>query len=269
MENIEDFKEYLIAKNLSDKTIVLYIGWVKRFLKFLNGDEITKKNISIFIKEIQKIYSPNTVRCGFRIIQQFIKYKKCDFLNELSEIRLPSLEEYPRIVIKDDQYNKIQLLFDLKKWIDKRDSLIFEILFKTGLRSNEISNLSKSDILDNKIKVLGKGNKTRFIFIFSDLKKKLIDWDFEYFLVNKKGEKLSFKQLNTIVKKNGKKIDIEISPHSLRRSFCTNLIKSGCNIKVIQKMMGHKSIITTSGYIFFDEEEMLDEFKKAFKNLDI
>jgi site-specific recombinase XerD len=55
----------------------------------------------------------------------------------------------------------------------------------------------------------------------------------------------------------------------LRRSFCTNLIKSGCNIKVIQKMMGHKSIITTSGYIFFDEEEMLDEFKKAFKNLDI
>jgi integrase/recombinase XerD len=53
--------------------------------------------------------------------------------------------------------------------------LIFEILFKTGLRASEILNLSKSDIFDNKIKILGKGNKTRFIFILNDLKIKLIN----------------------------------------------------------------------------------------------
>ena len=261
---MEDFKEYLKAKNLSDKTIGLYSIWVKKFLEFLNGREISKMNVSIYIKELQKIYNPNTIRCAFRVIQQFIKYNKCDFFNELCEIRLPTLEEYPRVVVKKDQYNQLQLLFDSKKWIDKRDSLIFEILFKTGLRASEILNLSKSDIFDNKIKILGKGNKTRFIFILNDLKIKLINWDFEYFLVNKKGLKLSPKQLNTIIKKNGKKINLEISPHSLRRSFCTNLIKSGCNIKVIQKMMGHNSISTTSKYIFFDEEEMLQEFKKGF-----
>jgi len=139
-------------------------------------------------KEIQNKNNANTVQCAFRVIQQFVKYNKCDFLNELSEIRLPTFEEQPRIIIKKDQYNKLQLLFDFRKWIDRRDSLIIEILFKTGLRSNEIWNLSKADIFDNKIKVLEKENKTRFVLILNDLKDKLMNWDFEYFLVDKTGK---------------------------------------------------------------------------------
>ncbi len=236
------------------------------FLKFLENKELSKLNIALFIKKISKSHKPRSVRCVFKIIRQYVKFNKCDFLDELYEMRLPSFEEEPRIIIRKKDYDELQNLFNLKKWINKRDSLLLEIMFKTGLRSDEILNLRKSSIHGNKIYVLGKSNKTRYVLLLDDLKIKMLNWDFEYFTVNKNGKKLAKRTFYIIIRNLGNKINLKISPHSLRRSFCSNLIKNGCNIKVVQKMMGHSSISTTSKYIFYDEQEMLEELKKVLKS---
>ncbi len=135
-------------------------------------------------------------------------------------------------------------------------------MFKTGLRSDEILNLKKSNISENQINIIGKGNKTRVVFILDDLIFKMLNWEFDYFVSDKNGNKLSKSSLYIIIKNLGIMINKNISPHSLRRSFCTNLIKNGCNIAVVQKMMGHSSINTTTKYIFLDKDEMFSHFKK-------
>jgi integrase/recombinase XerD len=150
-----------------------------------------------------------------------------------------------------------------------RNRAIIEVLYACGLRVSELTNLKLSNLYLEVgfLKVIGKGNKERMIPIGETAIKHLafylherdqmsnIHPDSENIVfLNRRGKQLTRVMIFIIVKDLAKKaaIDKKISPHTFRHSFATHLIEGGANLKVIQDLLGHKSIVTTEIYTHMD-----------------
>jgi integrase/recombinase XerC len=160
----------------------------------------------------------------------------------------------------------------------KTDFLIFEILYQTGIRRNELIHLKESDVGKSSgiIKVLGKGNKERFIPVsnqllkmieeyISEKKKELSEPVEDFLLVNQKGKKLDPKYIYNIVKQNLSKVSTNErkSPHILRHSFATHLTNNGAEINAIKELLGHSSLASTQIYTNNSIEKLKEVYKQA------
>ena len=167
----------------------------------------------------------------------------------------------------------------LNKTNGLRNEAIIEILYSCGLRVSELINLKISDLFlkESLIKILGKGNKERFVPIskigknlilkyidsarnLSKIKKGYEDTLF----INNRGKNLTRVMIYIILNNAAKEVGIEkkISPHILRHSFATHLIENGANIISIQKMMGHENIVTTEKYLHVKKKHLIDSVIK-------
>ena len=167
---------------------------------------------------------------------------------------------------------------DSEDFVIRRNELIIEILYQTGIRQTELRALTDADIDRNKhtIKVLGKRNKERIIPIERDLMMlieryiKLRDKQFPErknvkLIVNDKGGETSPKFIYTIVHKILMEVTTveQKSPHVLRHTFATHLLNRGADIRAIQKMLGHNSLSSTQVYTHNTIEKLKDTYKKA------
>lgn len=135
----------------------------------------------------------------------------------------------------------------------------------TGIRANELVQLDSSKIVNNKIMIKCKGSFFRTIYIPEKLLIILKDNSRKYICTTFKNKKLSNCQLIKIIRNIGIiYLNKKITPHSLRRSYATNLIRSKVEISVVAKLMGHKNITTTSRYIYLSEDEIFDKVKTIF-----
>ncbi len=137
--------------------------------------------------------------------------------------------------------------FELKKW-----KALFRFLYTSGIRVGELNNIDVLD--DTKIKIFGKGGKTRMCFYSKDAYIECVD------IIGKYTDK-------TIRVKCKEILGDEYSPHNLRRSYATYLLKNGANPKMVQKTMGHADIKTTYRYMHNTIKEMEDEYDKYFKEV--
>lgn len=253
--------KYLKNKNLSNNTIKTYLIWINKWFKFINKKTINKKIFILFIKELQKQnLKPNSIKLAYCCIKNFLKFEKYKFIRNL-EIKLPSEEKLEKnLVNRNILINELKKL-NMNNFYEKRLFIIIYLLLNTGIRAFELLSLKWENIHKNKIYIKGKCNKYRFVFI-DEIFFNYIKNERKGFLVTKQNLKkgISQKQLNLIIKKFSNKINENFTPHDLRRSFCTHLIKNGCNIKTVQKLMGHSNISITSRYIFTTEEEMFESY---------
>jgi integrase/recombinase XerD len=160
---------------------------------------------------------------------------------------------------------------DLKKSEGQRNKAILETLYSCGLRVSELIDLKISNLFFESgfIKIEGKGNKERLVPISSKAIKEINLYLSEYrrtlkihkddediLFLNRRGRKLSRVMIFTIIKNLTKKLGFEknISPHTFRHSFATHLIDGGANLRAVQEMLGHESIITTEIYTHLDKE---------------
>ncbi len=166
-----------------------------------------------------------------------------------------------------------------------RNKAILETMYSCGLRVSETVNLKISCLyLDvGFIRIIGKGDKERLVPIGRDAIKHIkiyrehvrnhiiIQKNFEDILfLNKFGKSLSRVMIFYIIKDLAKKAGItkNISPHTFRHSFATHLVEGGANLRAVQEMLGHESIITTEIYTHLDRDylrETLQSFHPAFK----
>lgn len=260
------YKNYLKNKNLSDRTVENYIQQANAFLKFANGRDITKTLFRNYIKQYEKRHSPLSTRTIYNCVIQFLKFNKKKWVRDLDNFKLPKITEFPRSILNINliDENLKKYYYDKKNFYQQRMVLIIKLLLTTGLRADEISNCNKNNIFENKLMIKGKGKKTRVVFLNNEVMDLIKSWKYKYFLVNRRGKRISTKQLRVILNEFGKKINVNLSPHMFRRTFCTELIKKGCNLKVVQKLMGHSNIAITSRYIHMSEEEMFSEYSKVF-----
>ena len=234
-----ELKEYLISiGSLKPKSVKRKIATVKALFNYLEFEDILAINpfrkMRINIKEPKRLPLVMDIREITRIFKTAYSYKKME--------TSPETYSYFRVL---------------------RDIVILELLFSTGARVSEIAGLTKNNInLDSgSVTIRGKGDKERVIQIcnretidllkqYYKLYKKSIEKGGNYFLINRLGHKLSDQSIRTIIKKiaGNAGINRHITPHMFRHSFATLLLEKDVDIKYIQSLLGHSSIMTTQIY---------------------
>lgn len=197
--------------------------------------------------------------------------------NPCDGIDAPKIGRYLPAVLSVDEVNDIMNSVDQSKWGGVRDRAILELLYGCGLRVSEVSDVRISNVyLQEKfVRIVGKGNKERVVPM-GDLAAEAVTAylavrpepagaDSEDILfLNRSGRQLSRISVFNMVKKQAMLAGItkEISPHTFRHSFATHLIEGGADLRVVQEMLGHESILTTEIYTHLDSTTWQNDILK-------
>jgi integrase/recombinase XerD len=196
-------------------------------------------------------------------------------IDPTTQVEGPKMTRKLPEVLSIEEIDSMLATFDLSKPEGQRNKAILETLYSCGLRVSELVNLRITDLFFEQgfVKVKGKGDKERLVPIGQKAIKEIelympdrhslpkIEKTSENILfLNRRGRKLTREMIFTIVKKAAKDSAIKksISPHTLRHSFATHLIEGGADIRVVQEMLGHESILTTEIYTHLDRQYLKD-----------
>ena len=274
---IREFKNYLtIERSLSENSILAYMLDVNKLREYcenqspaLMPQDVTFNHLSGFIKWLD-VDNPRTQSRILSGIRSFFRYMTIE--GKISENPATMLES-PRAgtrlpdVLSVEEIDRIISAIDLSKPEGQRNKAIIETLYGCGLRVSELINLKLTDIHfeEEYITVTGKGNKQRLIPLNQNTIKQI-----EYYLqdrnrlktivdqnilfLNRRGKKLSRIMIYTIIRELCKLAGIrkKVSPHTFRHSFATHLVQGGADLRAVQEMLGHESILTTEVYTHID-----------------
>ena len=287
---IKNFKNYLkIERNLSENTITSYLFDLQKLNIFLeennfssNPSYIKESTLKKFVYEISKKIKPSSqarIISGIKRFFDFLILENILNENPLQNIETPKIGSKLPTTLTVKEIDKLIDSIDIKSKNKIRNKAIIEILYSCGLRVSELITLKVSDLYFNEsiIKVIGKGNKERFvpiskgainyiekylneIRIFQKIKKGSEDTLF----LNERGNGLSRVMIYIIL--NDLKIKAEINkkigPHTLRHSFATHLLENGADLITIQNMLGHENIVTTERYLHVNRKHLVESISK-------
>ena len=277
---LEKYMYYLqYEKNVSPKTMENYSLWLNRFLEFCGDIEINKVNRMQLLDYRMALHKNNlnvkTINYHIVAIRAFFKFVLKNDIDCMSPEKLELAKTPPREVnyLNDDEIEKILAApwaYTKNDIQQARDLAILQFLYGTGLRVTELIFLQKKDIkLDsNQFSVVGKWSKLRSVFATKSAIKALKTYrekreDTSPYLFislsrNGFGEHLSRNSIEDIVRKYAKLAGInkKVTPHTLRHSFATTLIKKGADIRAVQTLLGHASITTTQIYTHVDDKHL-------------
>ncbi|MDD3262931.1 MAG: tyrosine-type recombinase/integrase [Candidatus Absconditabacteria bacterium] len=278
---IDKYTYYLTyEKNVSPKTLENYSLRLNRLVDFLGDIDIKDLNrmqVLDFRMELNRQgLGTKTINYHVVAIRAFLKFLLKNDIDCISPDKLELSKTPPREVNYLDEEEIEKILQAPGKLANKniqqqtRDIAILYMLYGTGLRVSELIKLKKNDIKidSNQFSVIGKGSKIRSIFATKIAREKLKNYlnqrkDNSPYLfttvsVNGLGEYLSRNSIEEIVRKYAKVAGIEkkVTPHTLRHSFATSLIKKGADIRAVQTLLGHSSITTTQIYTHVDDKHL-------------
>lgn len=284
-KELEDFKQYLkLEKGLSNNSINAYIVDLSKLITYvasinenLKPEDINAEHLRGLMNQLaEKNISPRTQSRVISGIKSFFRFL---LLEEIIDKDPTALLETPKIgrklpvVLSIDEIQSILDTIDTDKIEGYRNRAIIETLYSCGLRVSELTELKLSNLFfeSGYIKVEGKGSKERLVPIgakaVSDINKYVDNYrrmmnikkDYEDILfLNRTGTKLSRVMVFSIIKDAVKTAGINkvVSPHTFRHSFATHLIQGGANVRAVQEMLGHESIMTTEIYTHLDNEHL-------------
>ena len=280
----KDFEDYLkFERNLSINTIKSYRSDLNKFEFFLT--KTGTKKLSFIDPEIVRefLYDESkrvNAKTQGRIIStlktffNFLVLEKLISDSPIENIDYPKIDSKIPMVLSTDEIDKIISSAFSKKY-GLRNQAIIEIMYSCGLRVSELTEMKISNIFfdESLIKILGKGNKERFIPLSSIAKKLLYNYikynrkklsydkqSVDIVFLNNRGKKLTRVMVYNIINDAAleAKINKKISPHTLRHSFATHLIENGADIISIQKMMGHENVVTTEKYLHVNKKHLVE-----------
>ncbi len=297
--HLERFINYLqYTKNASPKTIENYSLWVNRFIDYvwdIDASEIKMMHIQDFRTYlIKQGLSPKTVNYHAVGLRSFFKFMLRNDVETLSPEKIDLAKIPPRRVSYLSE-QQIQNILDAPSIFEKnplkilRDKAILATLYGTGLRVTELINLKNKDIKisENQFSVIWKGSKLRSVFLTQDAKEKLKKYilsrsdDSEFLFIslspNSYGQPLSRNSVESLVKKYAELVWIteKVTPHTLRHSFATSLLRRWADIRSVQALLWHSSIQTTQIYTHVDDKylqkvhDLLDKKPDFDKNIDV
>ncbi|MGM5482461.1 MAG: tyrosine-type recombinase/integrase [Nanobdellota archaeon] len=250
--------EEVRLRGLSRKTEKAYDYHVGKMLDWLfaNSLKATEESIKRYILSLEN-YDVNTIRLKIASIKFFCRNViKLPLLVE----NLPSFKGKKRLPRHISKKDVIEIINNTK---NIKHSLMITLLYSSGLRASELRNLKRKDIdpENNIINVYNsKGKKDRKTILSEKIKEKLLPYlcrtNSEY-LFESKCSKMSLRAIEQIVANAGKIVGKEVTPHMLRHSFATHLFEEGIDIRIIQKLLGHSDIRTTTIYTHIAKNEYL------------
>ena len=265
---IDQYIEHLtLNRRFSANTIHSYKIRLKKFNETVKKkpQELTEEDIEKYSRSLAQHYPASTQRDYLICAKNFLKFlgKKKIITELIYEIEMPKVPERPLIFLTPEE---VSAFIDGCKTL--RNIAIISLLYDTGLRISELTNLKRNQIDFNNGKVIitnGKGGKIRLAFITSDTKERLTAYlktrhdNSPYLFINKNSKtKLTIQGVECFIKITADYIgqDKNITPHTFRHSFATNLLENGLDIRIVQELLGHKSITSTQIYTHITNQKL-------------
>lgn len=260
-------------KGLSALTIKAYKIDLRQFCSYMQGKDCFSKNeLNKYINSLHQRFKPKTAKRKIACLKAFYRYMEIEDIIEINPFHKITLKykepiTLPKTIpienIKDIlkfaylEISNAQSDYQYKSTL--RNAIIIELLFSTGMRVSEISNLKRKslDLNSNTIYIYGKGSKERIMCIANVKVSRLLNEYIkicggknEYVFINKLGNRYSEQSIRNMINNYAKRsdVDLHITPHMFRHTFATALMDENVNIRYIQQLLGHSSITTTQIY---------------------
>ncbi len=222
------------SKNYNNTTLARHLSTLRSFYSYLIDEDIVENNPFVYLK------------------------------NPKISKKIPNFLFYDEVVAFLDN-------IDLEKTNGLRDRLIFELMYACGLRVSEVSSLewTQINIEARIIKVLGKGQKERLVPFYSSLIPLLNEFqsksDSKYVFINNRQQPLTSRGIQYLLDEHAKKQGIyqKLHPHMFRHSFATHLLDNGCDLRVVQELLGHANLKTTQIYTHISKERLKQVYNEA------
>ena len=277
MREIQEFLEYLIyERNLSRHTITNYEVDLKEFYQFLGDKKINEVDVEILRLYLKHLYNQkymaSSISRKVSALKSYFKFleseNKIDS-NPMVLISNPKKEKKLPNYLNPKDLDKLLEAPDLNTTDGQMEALILEMLYSTGIRVSELVNIKTKDIDfdEQKILVLGKGNKERYVYygsrcgelldMFLNGGKRFLPPS-DYLVSNKHGEKLNDRMVRMMIEKLTKKanLDVHVTPHVLRHTYATHMLNEGADLKSVGDLLGHENLSTTQIYTHVSNERL-------------
>ena len=287
---IQDYVLYLkIERGLSNNSIESYQRDINKLEFFLEKNSMVISPLKIDDIVIQQfIYSVSTdlnprsqsrLISGLRSFFDYLIFEDYRKTNPTDLIETPKIGRKLPDTISTNEIDLIISMIDLSHPQGERNRAMLEILYSCGLRVTELITIQLSDLFFDEgfIRVIGKGDKQRFVPINSNTQKIITNYTHlirshqktqkgfeDTIFLNRRGKQLTRNMVFMIIKDLAIKAEInkKISPHTFRHSFATHLLENGADLRAIQQMLGHESITTTEIYMHVDRTFLKNVMEK-------
>lgn len=290
---ISNFEAFLkLERGLSDNTRMAYIADVAKLRQFLETnnlqhlpgtidiDHLTRFILYLNQEEALSAYTQARVISGIKAFFKYLRYEGVIEVDPANQLEAPKLGRKLPDVLSIHEIDNILNAINHSTNEGMRNRAMLETLYSSGLRVSELINLKINHIFFDLgfLKVLGKGNKERLVplgrqaikylkIYLEEIRPKVnVKAKHESFVfLNRRGNAISRVMVFLIIKELGKKAGIskDISPHTFRHSFATHLIEGGADLRAVQEMLGHESILTTEIYTHVDRsylKQIIEDF---------
>lgn len=268
-----------IEKGRSLKTVANYERYLNEFFKLtkiqsvkdINDEAVRKFRLLLNRRDLKK----NTQNYYLIALRVFLKYLAWRNIKALSANRIELAKVGARELDLISSEELTRLLGAPKGNVEKtlRDKAILELLFSTGLRVSELCGLDVDsfDLRQDEFSVRGKGEKMRLVFLSPAAKDALKSYldkrqniDEAALFVGEKGTRLTSRSVERMIKSYAAKAGIskKVTPHVIRHSFATDLLKNGADLRAVQLLLGHANIATTQVYTHFTDKHLKEVHKK-------
>ena len=292
-EFIEGFRTYLsVEKNFSDHTLSAYCSDIVSYVLWLDKTscvDVDFNKLREYLHFIQKFdYKKTTIARKTASIRTFYKYlfrERYIDSNPAISLSAPKRPKSLPKFLTTDEVEKILNNVRIDTPAGFRNKVILELLWATGMRISELSNLNFGDlnIEENEIRVFGKGAKERIVLISDRAKQYLIQYintarkllapgydigetnESSPLFINSTGYRLQNKTIRNVINDIVEKIELpkKVTPHVFRHSFATHLIENGADLRVVQELLGHAGISNTQIYTHISMKHMQDVYDSA------
>jgi integrase/recombinase XerD len=287
-EMIEDYLFELEIRNYSHNTIKTYRSIINNFYNFLKGEKELNDERQVlrgfkryirYLKREKKV-SQNYIYLVTVVVKKFFEFGG---INVLEEVKTPKRtkslpkslneDEVKSLITALDNYSPVDSASSTSELVKLRNKLILALLYSSGLRVSELVTLQTNsvDLNERTIRIRGKGEKDRIV-LFDDATKGMMEeflqkrsCDSEYIFVNRRGNHLTPRYVQMMIKDYARVAGIKkkVTPHILRHSFATHLLKNGVDIRAIQQLLGHSNLSTTQIYTSVDMQTLKNVYDRA------
>lgn len=287
-ELIEDFEAYNRVKALSEYTLDWYNRKLQDFAAWLEGDDplrLSSRTVRQYIShKIGQGLAPRTVRgyfaainalYGFLVTDEVIE-ESANPMRKLSPPRVPQQQIEP---LTESQARALLSVFNKKRLTGHRNYAMCLLILDTGLRVSEVAKLTLQDVNfdDRRLKIIGKGNKKRWVYIGERVVETLQDYldhcrpqlaniGDALFLSSFSGRKLNPTNISKIIQRRMDEAEIpraNSSAHRLRHTFAVNFLRGGGGVFPLQRLLGHSSLAMTRRYVMLAEDDLAQAHRKA------
>ena len=281
VKNGENFLIFLeIDKSYSNNTISTYLNNLKIYKDYIEENRLDEYsiepiNLEHFITYLKENFdykpkSINTMISSLKSYYNFLLKEKYIDNDPTDLLKSPKIDKKYPTYLTNDELNRLLLAIDTSKNLGKRDYLLINLLYDSGVRVSELINIRINNIdFENRlIKILGKGDKERVVYFTINTSKLLYEYIYDicevhkyprkYLFENKSNVVISRFEVYNIIRKYAEiaKIEKNVTPHVLRHTIATHLIQNDADVMSVKTILGHSKVSTTEIYTHVDNEQI-------------